>query len=222
MSVLVGEGLTKTFGSGSTAVTAVACADISLSPGQVVVLVGPSGSGKTTLISLLAGLLRPTAGTVRLNGQILRAEDSMAPLVRLHHIGFAFQTFNLLPALSALDNVALPLRLAGVSRKVANERASTLLDAVGLAARSSKHPRALSGGEQQRVSFARALVTDPLIVLADEPTASLDSRTGAEIITLLTALTRERQQACLIVTHDTRLAEAADVVRHMEDGRLLA
>jgi putative ABC transport system ATP-binding protein len=219
VSTLVGEGLTKTYGSGHTAVTAVADFDIALEAGEVVVLLGPSGSGKTTLISLLAGLLRPTAGTVRLNGEVFRADDPRAPTMRLRHVGFAFQTFNLLPTLSVLDNVALPLRLGGERRKPARRTAAQWLDAVGLNNRSANYPRHLSGGEQQRVSLARALVGQPDIVLADEPTASLDTLTAAEITDLLTELTRQNRQACLIVTHDSRLADAADRLIHMNDGR---
>ncbi len=220
MTVLHGERLTRTFGEGAVAVTAVRDVTISLEASEVVLLLGPSGSGKTTLISMLGGLLRPTQGAVYLDGTPLDPRDSRTPAIRLRSVGFVFQSFNLLPALSTLDNVALPLRLIGRTAHASNRRAMTLLRMLGLEERARTRPDALSVGEKQRVSIARALVGDPRVVLADEPTASLDTKHGQEAMSLLTSLARQGRQACLIVTHDQRLTGFADRVVHLEDGRL--
>ena len=221
MSVLQAISLSKVFGSGASAVTAVSDASISVDAGEVVLLLGPSGSGKTTLVSMIGGLLTPTAGTVHVEGigTLDRAKDLAA--VRLRTIGFVFQTFNLLPSLSAAENVALPLRLLGVSRRVARDRAEDLLDALGLTHRRSAAPATMSGGEKQRVSLARALVTRPRVLLADEPTASLDTRRGREAMELLRVSVRQAGLACIVVTHDTRLIDLADRVMHIEDGRIV-
>jgi putative ABC transport system ATP-binding protein len=220
VSVLVASDLTKVFGDPPAAFTAVEAASLSVGEGEVVLLLGPSGSGKTTLLSMLAGLLRPTRGQVTLDGQMIDAKAGSTPALRLRSVGFVFQSFNLLATLSALDNVALPLRLAGVSRRVATQRAAEMLDAVGLASRAGLTPKVLSGGEKQRVSIARALVHHPRVVLADEPTASLDTHQGRIAVELLTSVARQGRQACLIVTHDPRLTSYADRVLAIEDGRL--
>ena len=189
--------------------------------GDVVLLLGPSGSGKTTLLSMVGGLLRPTSGSVLIGGRALAGAPSDLARLRLGTIGFVFQTFNLLPGFSAIENVALPLRLMGVPGRIAKRRAGDLLEALGLGGRLSASPRTLSGGETQRVSLARALVADPLLLLADEPTASLDTRTGREAMEVLSASARQRRQACLVDTHDTRLIDFADRVLRIEDGRML-
>jgi putative ABC transport system ATP-binding protein len=220
VSVVVTEGLTKTFGEGPSAVTAVDSANLSVNGGEVVLMLGPSGSGKTTLLSMVGGLLRPTKGAVRIAQKALPQAPRDLARMRLQTIGFVFQTFNLLPGFSALENVALPLRLLGVSRRTARRRAAELLEALDLGARMSASPRTLSGGEKQRVSLARALVADPLLLLADEPTASLDTKTGREAMSVLCSSARRGRQACLVVTHDTRLVEFADRVLHIEDGRI--
>ena len=213
------RGLTRTFGDGPGAVTAVDDISLQVDAGEVLLLIGPSGSGKTTLVSMLGGLLRPTAGSVRIAGHDL-GPAGLQPQTRLRTIGFVFQSFNLLPTMSAQENVALPLRLLGVSRAGAMERAGDLLDALGMAGRLHARPGTLSGGEKQRVSLGRALVADPLVLLADEPTASLDTRTGRDAMTLLCARARQGRQACVVVTHDTRLIDFADRVLHIEDGRV--
>lgn len=214
------EGVTRVFGEGDAAFTAVDDASIALGAGEVVLLLGPSGSGKTTLVSILGGLLRPTHGAVFLDETPIDTTDPALPDLRLRNIGFVFQSFNLLPALTVLHNVALPLRLAGVRPNQAHERAATIIERLGLTGRRDMRPGLLSGGEKQRVSIARALVGEPKVVLADEPTASLDTRSGREAMTMLTELARDGKQACLIVTHDRRLADFADRVLHIEDGVL--
>jgi putative ABC transport system ATP-binding protein len=213
-------GVTRVFGKGPAAVTAVEDVSITLEAGEVVLLLGPSGSGKTTLVSIMGGLLQPTSGTVFLDERQIDSRDPATPDLRLRNIGFVFQSFNLLPALSVLRNVALPLRLAGVRARDAEPRAARLLESLGLGNRLAVRPDVLSGGEKQRVSIARALVGEPKVLLADEPTASLDTRNGREAITLLTDLARRGSQACLIVTHDQRLADHADRVLRIEDGVL--
>ncbi|TMF15406.1 MAG: ABC transporter ATP-binding protein, partial [Chloroflexi bacterium] len=185
MSVIEARDLTKQFGSGDSMVAAVTGVSLSVNAGEILLLLGPSGSGKTTLVSMLGGLLSPTRGTVQIEGVGPLYKTKDVAEIRLRRIGFVFQTFNLLPALSALENVALPLRLLGVRRAVAAERATALLRSLGLARRSDALPGVLSGGEKQRVSLARALVAEPRVVLADEPTASLDTHTGREAMELL-------------------------------------
>jgi putative ABC transport system ATP-binding protein len=221
VTVLTATGLTKRFGEGAGAVIAVAGVDLSIDAGEVVLLLGPSGSGKTTLLSILGGLMRPSAGSVEIAGRTLGDDPSDLARIRLGAIGFVFQSFNLLPSLTALDNVALPLRLLGVPGRIARRRAAELLQAFGLALRLQASPKTLSGGEKQRVSLARALVANPLVILADEPTASLDTTNGREAMEILRASTRRGQQACLVVTHDVRLIEYADRILRIEDGRLV-
>jgi len=220
VSVVSAERLTKTFGAGPNAVTAVNDVNLAVDAGEVVLLLGPSGSGKTTLISMLGGLLHPSSGRVRIAGGELPRSRAELSRLRLTSIGFVFQTFNLLSGYSAIDNVALPLRLIGLSGGDATQRARQLLAALGLHARGGDTPRTLSAGEKQRVSLARALAADPAVLLADEPTASLDTKTGRETMDVLTSSVHRGRQACLVVTHDTRLIDFADRVLHIEDGRI--
>jgi len=220
MSVIEARDLTKTFGAGDSLVTAVTGVSLSVSAGEILLLLGPSGSGKTTLISMLGGLLSPTAGTVQMDGVGALYQTKDVAETRLRRIGFVFQSFNLLPGLSALENVALPLRLLGVPRRVAAARAASLLASLGLSRRSGARPGVLSGGEKQRVSLARALAAEPNVLLADEPTASLDTQTGREAIELLRTSVHRGGQACVVVTHDTRLIDFADRVMRIEDGRV--
>jgi putative ABC transport system ATP-binding protein len=221
MTVLEAVDLSKTFGSGEATVAAVSGVSMSVDAGEVVVLLGPSGSGKTTLVSMIGGLLTPTSGRVHIEGVGSLLDSGDLGRVRLRTIGFVFQTFNLLPALNAAENVALPLRLLGVRRSTALDHAGTLLSALGLAGRRTAYPSTLSGGEKQRVSLARALVAHPRVILADEPTASLDTHAGREAMELLRASVREGGLACIVVTHDTRLMDLADRVMRIEDGRIV-
>jgi len=182
---------------------------------------GPSGSGKTTLLSLAGGLLRPSSGRITLADIVITdLNEKKLPLVRLKHVGFIFQSFNLLSALTVLENVRLVLDLAGVSKKQARERAMALLKKEGLAGKINRFPREISGGEAQRVSIARALVNDPDIILADEPTANLDAKNGHKIMMLLKELAREKNKAVVIVSHDQRVVDVADRVLWLEDGKL--
>ncbi len=212
-------GLAKVFGEGDLAVTAVHDVDLEVHYGEVVLVMGPSGSGKTTLLSMLGGMLRPTFGSIMVNGaDLASARERDLPRLRARHFGFVFQSFNLLSALSALENVELACNLAGVAGADARERARTLLSRFGLERRLSFVPSKLSGGEQQRVALARALANDPPVLLADEPTANLDSRIGHEVARLLRAVTVGDRRCALVVSHDERLKEIADRVLWLEDG----
>jgi len=215
------HGLAKTFGHGELAVMAVLGVDLTVAPGEVVLVDGPSGSGKTTLLLMLGALLEPTSGSVIVDGDDIWAlPERRRPSLRARHFGFVFQDFNLLGALSAVENVALAANLAGTTGRAARERASTALDRVGLGHRTDFRPDQLSGGEKQRVAIARALVNDPAIILADEPTANLDSANGRQVARLLRALADDDHRAVIIVTHDNRLHDIADRVLWLEDGAL--
>jgi putative ABC transport system ATP-binding protein len=213
------RNLTKTYGSGSTAYQALRGVDFVASPGEFVMLSGPSGSGKTTLLSVLGCVLTASTGTVKLLGEdISRVEDRDLPRLRLSHIGFVFQTHNLIDALSARDNIALLLRLRGASSRDASREAVRLLTSVGLADKLDSKPRDLSGGQRQRVAIARALAGAPPIILADEPTAALDAQNGLAITELLRTLAKEHQHTVVVVTHDSRIYHLADRIVHIEDG----
>jgi putative ABC transport system ATP-binding protein len=217
------EGLTKVFGAGRTEVRAVDGVSFDVGAGEVTVVMGPSGSGKTTLLTMIGGLLRPTAGRIVVDGLELGALSARdLPRVRRESVGFVFQTFNLLESLSAAENVEVALNVAGIRGPEAHERARTLLLAAGLGTRLDFRARDLSGGEKQRVSIARALANRPALLLADEPTANLDSRHGAEVMEILRALVTEDGRAAVVVSHDTRLGAIADTVLWLEDGRLAA
>lgn len=213
------RGVTKVFGTGPLAFQALRGVDFTARRGEVVMLAGPSGSGKTTLLSILGCVLRASSGLVRLLGEDITAlPESRLPEVRLTRIGFVFQGHNLLTALSALDNVALPLRLQGVSDRESRERSAALLSRVGLGGKEQSLPNQLSGGQRQRVAIARALVGSPPILLADEPTAALDAKSGLVVTELIRELARERGVAAVVVTHDNRIFHLADRVVHIEDG----
>ena len=213
------RGLSKRFGTGETAVLAVRDVSLAVAPGEIVLIMGPSGSGKSTLLSMLGALLRPSEGTICLGGVDLAAvPESRLPDVRLRQFGFVFQDFNLLSALSALDNVALVAELAGAPRRLARERAAALLRELGLERRLAFLPEKLSGGEKQRVAIARALVNDPALILADEPTANLDSKIGHDIMRLLRRIAKEQGRSVVIVSHDQRIRDIADRVLWLEDG----
>mgnify|MGYP001828994700 CR=1 FL=1 len=188
-SIMQVEHVTRRFGSGDTEVVAVRDISLRVAPGEVILILGPSGSGKTTLLSMLGGLLKPSGGRIHVAGdELTELDEKRLPDVRLRHIGFIFQDFNLLSALSILDNVALVAQLSGLSRREARQQARNLLDKLGLAHRLNFLPEKLSGGEKQRVAIARALINEPDIILADEPTANLDSHHGYETMRLLLSL----------------------------------
>jgi putative ABC transport system ATP-binding protein len=221
-TVLTVRGLCKDHGEGATRVRALAGLDLDLAAGEFVAVTGASGSGKSTLLHLLAGLCRPTAGSILLDGAEMTAldEDGLARLRRTR-IGLVFQSFQLMATLDAEENVALPLAIAGRPRGEARRRAAAMLERIGLGARRGHRPHQLSGGEQQRVAIARALVGEPAVVLADEPAGNLDSARGSEVMALLRECARERRQALLMVTHDAGHAALADRVLRLHDGRLM-
>jgi putative ABC transport system ATP-binding protein len=216
------RNLHKSYGAGDARVPALRGVDLEVHKGELVMLVGPSGCGKTSLLSLLAALLEPDAGDCEVLGENLgRMERQARTRFRGRHIGFVFQAFNLLPALSARDNVAVPLLIQGVARREAEARAHRLLERVGLSGRIHMRPSQLSGGQQQRIAIARALVHAPQIILCDEPTSSLDHASGHAVIQLLRDLAKEDQCALIIVTHDPRILSFADRIAHMDDGRIV-
>jgi putative ABC transport system ATP-binding protein len=211
--------LTKTFGDGDLAVHAVNDVDLDITPGEVVLVMGPSGSGKTTLLLMLGAMLRPTSGSVLIDGiDLSTAPERRLPALRATHLGFIFQDFNLLSALTARENVELACNLAGTVGRDARHRATDLLGRVGLSERLDFRPDQLSGGEKQRVAIARALANNPTVLLADEPTANLDSGHGREIARLLRRLAEEDGRSIVIVSHDDRLRQVADRVLWLEDG----
>ncbi len=214
-------GLTRRYKMGDTHVNALRGADLTITRGEFVALVGPSGSGKSTVLNLVGGLDQPTSGQVWINGTELSASDERTlTRHRRQHVGFVFQSFNLLPRLTAQENVALPLMFSGVPERERLARAQTLLERVGLSARLDHRPTQLSSGEQQRVAIARALVGQPALLLADEPTGNLDTVTGAEIMQLLRMLNQDQGLTLLVVTHDPEVAAFADRVVRLRDGQV--
>ncbi len=208
----------KVYASGAAAVRALDGVSLTISPGEVVLLMGPSGSGKTTLLSIMGCILRPTSGRVAIDGRDVTGLDERAlPRVRLENIGFIFQGFNLFPTLTARENVEMALNLAGRDDR---PRAESLLERVGLLDKADAFPADLSGGQKQRVAIARALANDPKIVMADEPTAALDSASGRAVAELLAGLAHERGRAIVIVSHDPRMLPFADRTVQIEDGRI--
>ena len=207
---------------GSETINALAGVNLDVARGDFVSIVGPSGSGKSTLLNIVGGLDLPTSGRIEVDGQNLtKANDRELSDYRNSKLGFVFQTFNLQPTYTTLENVALPLVFAKVPPSRRNRQAREVLDAVGLAYRTKHTPGQLSGGERQRVAIARALVNNPSIILADEPTGNLDSKTSELIVDLLTRLSRERKITLLLVTHNLRVAEHADRIVHMADGQIV-
>jgi len=221
-SIVHCRGVTRSFGSGAGRVTALRGVDLDVRGGELLMLVGPSGCGKTTLLSIVGAMLDRDTGDCRVMGRdpaSLGAKQRAA--LRNQLIGFIFQGFNLLPALSASDNVAVPLIIAGRRARQARERARQLLDAVGLGDRLEALPRDLSGGQQQRVAIARALARDPPLVLCDEPTSNLDHETGGRVLDLLRRNAGSSDRALLVATHDSRILPFADRIARMEDGRIV-
>jgi len=217
------RSLAKSYRLGEVTIEALRGVDLVVAKGELVVVAGPSGSGKTTLFNLLGTLDDPDSGQILFDGRDL-AHSSAAEktLIRRRRFGFVFQSFNLVPVLSAYENVEYPLWIDGVSKKERKERAERALDSVGLADRRNHRPDQLSGGERQRVSLARALVHDPLAVLADEPTANLDSKTAASIVELLARMNRERGTTFLFATHDPAIIERAPRTVRLRDGRIVS
>jgi putative ABC transport system ATP-binding protein len=219
--ILRATGLTKVFGSGATEVRAVDDVGLTISAGEMVLIMGPSGSGKTTLLTILGGLLRPTSGSVVIDGvDVTRLSESELAPVRRQKVGFVFQTFNLWESLSVVENVELVLNMAGKHGRAAKDRARQLLEERGLSRQLRSRTRDLSGGEKQRVSIARALANEPRLLLADEPTANLDSKHGRDVMELLHSISRTGDRAVIVVSHDQRIREIADRVLWLEDGKL--
>jgi len=221
VNVLSVHEVSRHYRTGDAVVRAVSGVSLEVARGSFVAVVGPSGCGKSTLLHLCGAMDRPDSGRVVLDGRRLDSlDDDGLTRVRRGQIGFVFQLFNLLPTLSLVENIALPLLLAGTDRHAALARANEWAGIMGLAARASHKPSQLSGGEMQRVAIARAVVHDPVLVIADEPTGNLDSATGGHILDTLTRLNRERGVTLLLATHASEVAAAADRVVHMRDGRI--
>lgn len=214
--------VTKEFGAGENRTRVLRGVDFDVQFGEMTLLVGPSGCGKTTLLSVIAGLLDASGGEVSVLGQNVDQLSGGASIeFRRQNLGFVFQQYNLLPALTAAENAAVPLLAAGVPRKRAVDRASTLLAELGLEQRLHTLPSQLSGGQQQRVALARALVHEPRLIVCDEPTSALDHETGHAVMDLLTKVAVRRDRAVIVVTHDSRVFEFADRIAHMDDGRIV-
>jgi putative ABC transport system ATP-binding protein len=217
--VVDAKDITKIYHMGDIEVAALNGVSVQIARSEVISIMGPSGSGKSTLMNILGCLDRPTAGEYLLDGEaVSKMSDDQLSNIRNRKVGFVFQSFNLLPRQSALSNVVLPMRYAGQSNGKTHARAREALEAVGLGERIHHRPKELSGGQQQRVAIARALVNDPAIILADEPTGALDSRSGKEIMELLLNLNRERGTTLIFVTHDPRVADMTQRVIHIQDG----
>lgn len=216
------ENVSKRFTRDGFEVVALDNVTLDIMPGDFVALMGPSGSGKSTLLNLLAGIDRATEGEVSVLGTSLaKLKESELAVWRNQHIGYIFQTFNLIPVLTAFENVELPLMLTKLSKAERRKNVETALDLVGLSDRMDHQPRQLSGGQEQRVAIARAIVTDPSLILADEPTGNLDARSGEEILKILSTLNRELEKTIVMVTHDPHAAAFASHERHLEKGVLL-
>ncbi len=213
--------VSKTYGDGDGLITALHPTSLRVQPGELVAVNGPSGSGKSTFLSIAGALLRPTDGTVEISGvDVTRLRESDLPAFRLRHLGFVLQSSNLIPFLTVREQLTLVPRLAGQQDRNVRERADELLARLGLAERAGKYPDALSGGQRQRVAVARALMNDPDLILADEPTASLDSSRGREVVQMLAQAVQERGKAAVMVTHDERVLDLCDRVVTIVDGHL--
>ena len=216
------RGVTKTYGTGPAKVAALRGIDLDVHRGELVMLVGPSGCGKTTLISIISAILEQDEGQCEVLGyDLISLDQEEKNRFRGESIGFVFQVFNLMPALTAAENVAVPLLIKGIAYQSAMEQAQAVLDSVGLASRSDALPGQLSGGQQQRVAIARALVHNPKLIVCDEPTSSLDHKTGHEMMNLLRDIAHSPDRTLIIVTHDNRILEFADRIARMDDGRIV-
>ncbi|MBI5955088.1 MAG: ABC transporter ATP-binding protein [Chloroflexi bacterium] len=222
MSIISTQNLTKVFGSGATAVSALDRVNLSVNVGEFVAIMGPSGCGKSTLLHLIGGLDRPSDGKVIIEGtSIAEMDDDRLTELRRRRIGFVFQFFNLIPVLSAVENAALPVTLDGVKPAEAQKKAAEWLARFGLADRMSSRPDQLSGGQQQRVAIARALAAEPSLILADEPTGNLDTRSGDEIASLMRDVAKKYGRTVVMVTHDPRIAAYADRIVFLKDGKVI-
>ena len=221
MNILTVEHLTRVYGTGDTAVTALNDASFSVEAGEFIAIIGSSGSGKSTLMHLMGGVDRPTSGTVKLQGQdIFARSDEQLAVFRRREVGLIYQFYNLIPVLDVVENMTLPVLMDG--RSVNEQRLSSLVQALGLSGREHCLPNQLSGGQQQRVAIGRALMNAPSVVLADEPTGNLDSRNSAEIMNLLRASNKQFKQTLIVITHDEDVALMADRVIAIEDGRIVS
>ncbi len=222
MSAVDIRNVTKTFKKEAAEIVALRDTNLGIGSGEFLCLMGPSGSGKSTLLNLIAGIDRPSKGQIMVGGtEISQMRESQLAVWRNHTIGFVFQTFNLIPVLTAFENVELPLLLTRLSKAERREHVETALSLVALKDRMTHYPRQLSGGQEQRVAIARAIVTDPALILADEPTGDLDAQSADEILAILESLNRESQKTVIMVTHDPRAARHATVIRHLDKGVLL-
>ncbi len=220
MNILTVEHLTRVYGTGDTAVTALNDASFSVEAGEFIAIIGSSGSGKSTLMHLMGGVDRPTSGTVKLQGQdIFARSDEQLAVFRRREVGLIYQFYNLIPVLDVVENMTLPVLMDG--RSVNEQRLSSLVQALGLSGREHCLPNQLSGGQQQRVAIGRALMNSPAVLLADEPTGNLDSKNSAEIMKLLRDSNRQLKQTLIVITHDEDIALMADRVIAIEDGRLV-
>lgn len=216
------QNIKKSFGEGKVKIEVLHGINATINPGKMTFLVGPSGCGKTTLISIIAGILTPDSGQVKLFGEdIFKLSNIKNSEFRRKNIGFIFQQFNLLPALTALENVSIPLIANGVKRDIAYEKSREMLKKVGLENFVNKLPKELSGGQQQRIAIARALVHNPRLIVCDEPTASLDATAGKQVMEILKEQAKKEDRVVIIVTHDDRIFKFADVILRMEDGRII-
>ena len=221
MALLEIRNLSKVYQRDSQMIAVFEGIDLDIEAGEFLVLMGPSGSGKTTLLNLVAGLDRPTTGTISVGGaQVTAMSRRQLAAWRSRHVGFIFQLYNLLPVLTAYQNVELPLLLTHLSRSERREHVMTVLEVVGLSDRADHYPRQLSGGEEQRVAIARAIVSDPTVILADEPTGDLDAKSADEVLTLMQRLNGEFNKTILLVTHDQRAAERGHAIMHLDKGVL--
>ena len=222
MSEVIINNVNKTFRKEASQIVALNNTSLTIEAGSFLCLMGPSGSGKSTLLNMIAGIDQPTSGEIYVGGeQITRLSQGDLAVWRNHTIGFVFQTFNLIPVLTAFENVELPLLLTRLSKTARREHVETALSLVGLRDRMTHYPRQLSGGQEQRVAIARAIVTDPALILADEPTGDLDAQSAEEVLAILEKLNKEFHKTVVMVTHDVRAARHATVVRHLDKGVLL-
>jgi len=221
-AIVSARGLTRRYGEGEVAVDALVDVGVDFDAARFAAIMGPSGSGKSTLLNLLAGIDRPTRGSIRIGDtEISSLSERALAGWRARHIGFIFQLYNLIPVLTAFENVELPLLLTNLSKKQRRDHVMTALNIVGLGDREKHYPRQLSGGQEQRVAIARAIVTDPTLLLADEPTGDLDAKSGGEVLTLLQRLNQEFRKTIIMVTHDPHAAERATHTLHLEKGTLV-